>query len=303
MSVFISYSHKDAAFVNRLSIDLIKNNVKVWKDSMKITAGDSLLSTIQAGIKGASYFCVVLSKNALQSKWVKKEISKAVVREATKKGIVILPILIEDCDVPPELSDKMFVDFRKDFASGLRKILAVVADKYNLGDSARIDTDSAYYFDYGIEQKLIEGRYFMQLDVVSFDKEETFSILSQFMFHGNEYATPEHFELQEGESLRDLVLKTCAEDFAARPSRILLKARDAQTARFTIGDAAGVVCFNVESRVKRLGDASRGTLLFNVGALFGQICATCGIKIDKGEAGTGGTPGDDRPITPAATPE
>ena len=44
MSVFISYSRKDADFVDKLSYALIENNVKVWKDDMKMVAGD-LLST------------------------------------------------------------------------------------------------------------------------------------------------------------------------------------------------------------------------------------------------------------------
>jgi hypothetical protein len=297
MSIFISYSHKDAQFVDRLSTSLIENNVKVWKDSMKLVAGDPILSKIRAGIKGASYFCVVLSKHSVKSKWVTEEINEALMQEAKERGIVVLPIVIDDCEVPPLLGDRILVDFRTDFASGLRRILTVVADKYNLGDTARIDTDPDYFFDYGIEQKWIDGRYFMQVDVVSFDREEVFSILSQFKFRGNEHATPEHFDLQEGESLRDVILKTCAQEFAARPARIMVKTKDAQTARFTIGDSEGVTCFEGEARVKWLGGASRGTLLFNIGALFGQICAACNIDIGKGRtAGLGGAR-DDRPLT------
>lgn len=283
MSVFISYSHKDAEFVDRLSVRLVENNIKVWKDDMKIVAGDTFMSKIQAGIEGASYFCIVLSKNSLKSKWVKEEINEALIRESKERGIVILPILIDDCEVPPLLSDRIFVDFRKDFASGLKQILTVVGNKYNIGDSARIDIDSDYLFDYGIEQKFVDGRYFMQIDVVSFDKEETFSILSQFKFYGNEHATPEHFDLKEGDSLRDFVLKACAQEFAANPARITVNTKDAERARFAIQDAEGVARFDVEVRVKWLGTASRETLLFNVGALFGQICAACGIDLSKAD--------------------
>jgi hypothetical protein len=182
------------------------------------------------------------------------------------------------------LSDRIFVDFRKDFAAGLKQILTVVGAKYNLGDSGRSDADSEYFFDYGIEQKSVEGRYFMQVDVVSFDKEETFSILSQFKFYGNEHATREHFDLKEGESLRDFVLKACAQEFAAHPARVTVNTRDARTAQFVIQDAEGVGRFDVEVRVKWLGVASRETLLFNVGGLLGQICAVCGIDVGKGDS-------------------
>ena len=79
----------------------------------KIIAGDSFVSKIKAGIEGASYFCIVLSQNALESKWVKEEINQALIQESKKSGIVILPILIDNCDFPPILSDRIFVDFRK----------------------------------------------------------------------------------------------------------------------------------------------------------------------------------------------
>jgi hypothetical protein len=116
------------------------------------------------------------NQNALKSKWVKEEINQALIEESKQKGIVILPILIDDCEVPPLLNDRIFADFRKDFQSGLKQILSVVGKKYNIDDSGRSATDTNYYFDYGIEQRFIEGRYFMQVDVVSFDIEEDISV-------------------------------------------------------------------------------------------------------------------------------
>lgn len=281
MSVFISYSHKDAGFVDRLAIRLLEHNIKVWKDAMKIIAGDSFVNKIKAGIEGASYFCIVLSQNALKSKWVKKEINQALIQESKQKGIGILPILIDDCEIPPLLSDRIFVDFRKDFHSGLIQILSVVGKKYNIDDSGRSATDTNYYFDYGIEQRFIDGRYFMQVDVVSYDSEEEFSILSQFKFYGNEHATREHFGLEEDESLRNYVLRACAQEFSVNPARIKVNTTDAKRAQLSIQDAQGVARFDVDVRVKWLGTASRETLLFNVGALFGQICALCGIDINQ----------------------
>jgi len=47
--------------------------------------------------------------------------------------------------------------------------------------------------------------------------------------------------------------------------------------------AQSLVCFwdFPDERVKWLGTASRETMPFNVGALFGQICALCGIDISQ----------------------
>lgn len=281
--LFISYSHKDAAFVDRLSTRLIEQNVKVWKDKWKIGVSDSFVEKIKAGIKGASYFCIVLSNNSLGSKWVKEEINLALVKESSERGIKILPLRLDDCEIPSALSDRIYVDFKTDFDSGFKQILTLVEDKYNIGDTGRSGLDSEYFFDYGIEQAIVDGRYFMQLDVVSYDKEETFVILSQFKFFGNELARHEHLGLEAGESIRNFILKACAEEFAVRPARVTVKRIDATKGRFEIQDTEGVPCFEVEVRIKLLGNTSRETVLFNVGALFAQICEVCGIDLNLGD--------------------
>jgi hypothetical protein len=50
MSVFISYSRKDQAFVDQLALALTKRHVTVWKDSWKMLVGDSLSNQINTGI-------------------------------------------------------------------------------------------------------------------------------------------------------------------------------------------------------------------------------------------------------------
>jgi hypothetical protein len=286
MSLFISYSHKDGKFVHRLATRLIENNVKVWKDDMKISAGDTFMSKIKAGIQGASYFGIVLSKHSVNSKWVKEELNEALMHETQARGIAILPIRVDNSEVPHPLSDRIFVDFRTDFDSGLRQILAAVRQRYNIGDAGRIETDSRYYLDYGIEQRIIDGRYFMQLDVISYDNEERFAILSQFSFHGNEHVTREHLELKEDESLRDYVLKACAQEFAVNPARVTVNAKDAKRAQLFIQDGDGLARIDVDVRIKWLGNASRDTLLFNAGALFGQICDNLGVRTKHDNAQT-----------------
>ena len=62
MPVFISYSHADKEFVDKLAIELIKRNVHIWLDRWEIQVGDSLLSKVQEAITGASALLVVLSK-------------------------------------------------------------------------------------------------------------------------------------------------------------------------------------------------------------------------------------------------
>ena len=99
VQVFISYSHSDRVFVSQLASQLVKHRATVWIDESELHIGDSLIQRIQEAIKGASALLVVLSKAFVQSEWCKKEMSTGLVRELDEKRVVVLPVLIEDCDI------------------------------------------------------------------------------------------------------------------------------------------------------------------------------------------------------------
>lgn len=280
MSLFISYSHKDAEFVDKLASSLIAKNIKVWKDKWKTLTGDSFVREIQAGIKGAAFFCIVLSNNSLESKWVAEEIRLSIEEESKTNKITIIPILIDNCQIPASLQDRLYADFRGDFDFGLNQIVKAVGKYYNVVNYGRIEPDesvSPYYSDYAFEKKIIDGKYSMQIDIVSFDSEESYSVLTQFFISGTEYGTREHLGLVNDESLRDLILSSCNSEFSASPARIELNAKFPVRAHLTIRDAEGEICFNVDSRIRWLGISSGSTMLFNVGALFNQMCKDLGI--------------------------
>ena len=121
--VFISYSQKDRQFVERLAGDLKKLNLGVWVDFVEIKIGDSLLERIEEGLQTVDYVIAVLSQNSISSKWVKKEINVALTRALSGTGAAILPVKIDDCEVPTALTDLVYGDFRS-YQDGLRALLA-----------------------------------------------------------------------------------------------------------------------------------------------------------------------------------
>ncbi len=122
-SVFISYSARDRAFVERLAADLKAKGLYVWFDQWALKVGDSIVDKINAGIMSHDYLIVVLSKASVDSQWVKKELSTGLMRELEERRVVVLPVLIEDCDIPALLTDKVYADFRDDYSRGLNKLL------------------------------------------------------------------------------------------------------------------------------------------------------------------------------------
>jgi len=122
-SVFISYSHKDRPFVERLATDLKAKGLHVWYDQWELKVGDSLVDKINLGIKFQDFLIVVLSKSSVKSEWVKKELNAGLIKELQERRVVVLPAVIEDCDIPPLLSDKVYADFRKSYSTELNKLL------------------------------------------------------------------------------------------------------------------------------------------------------------------------------------
>lgn len=76
-NLFLSHNSVDKPFVKKLARDLKKLGVTVWVDEWEIQVGESLTWKIEAGIRENEYLGLVLSPDALQSEWVKSEISAA----------------------------------------------------------------------------------------------------------------------------------------------------------------------------------------------------------------------------------
>ncbi|MDF1741963.1 MAG: toll/interleukin-1 receptor domain-containing protein [Verrucomicrobiales bacterium] len=124
-SLFLSHSSNDKFFARKLAEKLSQVGVKVWIDEAELRIGDSLLEKISSAIQGSDFVGAVLSHNSVKSNWVQKELAMAMDREIGGKQVVVLPILIESCTIPPFLADKLYADFTDpdDFDRPFLKVL------------------------------------------------------------------------------------------------------------------------------------------------------------------------------------
>jgi tetratricopeptide (TPR) repeat protein len=114
--VFISYSHHDAAFVDRLATDLIDQGIKVWRDTAQLRVGDYLLGRLTDGIKSARLCLAVISKNYQESEWCRHEIRLKLSEEVEASRVFVLPIRIDDTKVSDLVPAKVWADFRDESA-------------------------------------------------------------------------------------------------------------------------------------------------------------------------------------------
>ena len=112
MKVFLSYSKRDAAFVERLGHDLHVRKYDVWIDSADIVGSghDRWRRSIVVGIRESAAVIVVLSPNSVKSENVERELSVAA---ENKKRVI--PLLYQPCILPDgfqyELAGLQHIDF------------------------------------------------------------------------------------------------------------------------------------------------------------------------------------------------
>lgn len=124
--IFISYSHEDREFAERLALALHHAGEDVWWDKWEIVPGDSLIRKIfEEGLSRAKAFILVLSPHSVRSKWVREELDVATVRRI--EGMTrIIPVLRGPVDIPTLLRSLLWVDLSEDFEIGVNRIINAV---------------------------------------------------------------------------------------------------------------------------------------------------------------------------------
>lgn len=70
--------------------------------------GDSLVDKIfEEGIKDAQAIIIVVSKHSVDKPWVKEELNASVVKRISK-GSLLIPVVIDDCEVPEALKSTLW---------------------------------------------------------------------------------------------------------------------------------------------------------------------------------------------------
>jgi hypothetical protein len=272
MPVFISYSHADKDFVNKLAAHLAKNKIHIWVDTWELYVGDSIISKIQEAIQQASVLLVVLSKASTASEWCKKELNAGLVRELEEKKVVVLPVLLEECDVPLFLREKMFADFRSNYDQGLKQVLEAVA-KVTSDNFGRID-EPEWHVDWAIDWGELNGRIWLRLTLVEQAKEQPYSVLTDVLIIFNDLATARYIEYGKAGLdfvARDLFLKLVIDTEEVAELDILIGDELPQQQQITVQDPKTGLELDVTVNCRRLGEDTGKDILFHAGRQLAQI--------------------------------
>jgi formylglycine-generating enzyme required for sulfatase activity len=111
--VFLSYAREDREKVERLYQKLSGAGFKPWMDTKDILPGEIWKSSIQKAIRSSDFFLACLSANSVSKRgFLQREIKDAldVWQEMLGSDIYLIPVRLDDCDVPESLRDFQWVN-------------------------------------------------------------------------------------------------------------------------------------------------------------------------------------------------
>lgn len=273
MAVFISYSHEDRAFVDRLAENLVLRKTRVWIDRWELKVGDSLISRIQEALQASSALLVIMSEAAVQSEWCKRELSAGLLRELEERRVVVLPVRIDDCTFPIFLREKLYADFRKNFDEGLTAVLEGIASVTAEGLGSVVQPE--FHIDWNLDWGYLGDLFCLKFLLAEHVHGQPTTIVTEIEVVADDNAT-KRYKQYESEGLewwgRYLILGIIAECLAATQLHVILADHTQRTRDVELRDPKLGLGYRLQIRSRRLGEDSGKDILLDLG---GQLIGIC----------------------------
>ena len=266
MKVFISYSSEDIKFVEKLALALIQNRRGVWLDRWEMRPGDTLLNKIQEGINEATYLVMVLSKRSVIKPWCQKELNAGLMRELEEKKVFVIPVLIEDCEKPLFLKEKIHADFRRDFEIGFKELKRALpldqSDHMGRGSNEEFIVDWALH--YGIGE---DDCFYTDIDIANWYQKDKKTILIQIKVKGCKNIT-ERFKKEDmwglGFAMKERLISIMYASPELRKTNILASSDKADIRKFKIKDKRLNWEFEIIIRTVLMGVDTENDVIINL---------------------------------------
>lgn len=128
--IFLSYSHKDSAIMQRIRADLHRANLQVWTDEGIEPGTPSWQKAIEVAILGSCTLVCILSPDAAKSEWVREELNFA--RTHGKPVLLMMARGDERVSVPFGYSTSQWVDIRQreSYAENVKRLIVSIQKRF-----------------------------------------------------------------------------------------------------------------------------------------------------------------------------
>ena len=130
--VFVSHASEDKErFVLEFARKLRTVGIDAWLDRWEMLPGDSLVEKIfEEGLKEARAIIIILSTNSVNKRWVKEELNASIMAKLNK-GSKIIPVVLDDIDVPESLKSTLWekVNDTNNYDDSFQRIVASIFEQ------------------------------------------------------------------------------------------------------------------------------------------------------------------------------
>ena len=124
--VFLSHSAADRRLADQIAQTLRRHGISVWYSATNILGAQQWHDEIGAALRRCDWLVVVLTEEAVQSLWVKRELCYALQQRRYLDRIT--PVMAKSCNIEQlswTLSAHQTIDFRPGIDAGFRELLRV----------------------------------------------------------------------------------------------------------------------------------------------------------------------------------
>lgn len=125
--LFMSHASDNKPVVHELAARLRADGVVVWLDEWAIKPGDSIPFEIERGFKLSHHVILAISRKAIESPWVALERHAALYRDPSNRVRKLIPLLLDNTDVPDVLRHLSHIDWRNRSDVEYEKLLKACA--------------------------------------------------------------------------------------------------------------------------------------------------------------------------------
>jgi hypothetical protein len=223
-----------------------------------------LISKIQGALTESDAILIVLSKNSVTSEWCKKELNAGLMRELEEKKILVLPCVIDDCEIPLFLKEKLYADFRKDQNEAFHQVddalLRITSLQQGRIESPDFHTDWSYDWSQGRESRL----WYFEWTFVDHGAAIEYCVLTQCRLACNPITSEIFQQLREAER-QDYIYRALAalvKRTSERQLKIRLKDAFLQVGLFELIGGVGEEAWLAEITSRRMGlDNGKDTMI------------------------------------------
>lgn len=112
---FFSYSRENSDMALKIAADLRNAGANIWLDQLSIRPGQQWDRAVEEALDSCGEVIVLLSRAAVKSDHVRDEVAYSLRERKT-----VIPLLLEDCTIPLQLTRNDFIDFRTEYAKAMQ---------------------------------------------------------------------------------------------------------------------------------------------------------------------------------------